>query len=196
MSRAVVDGCTPPGRFELPYVPGQRYVAFVDPSGGSSDSMTLAVAQMDPVDRTRAVLALVRDRKPPFSPAQVVLEFAAVLKGYGLSKVTGDRYAGEWPREPFRQAGITYEISERTKGDIYRDALPLLNSGRVELLDLKALTDQLCNLERRTARGGKDSIDHPAGGHDDIANAAAGAPLLASASRAPMRISAAALAAV
>ena len=29
-------------------------------------------------------------------------------------------------------------------------------------------------LERRTARGGRDSIDHTPGGHDDLANAAAG----------------------
>ena len=41
------------------------------------------------------------------------------------------------------------------------------------------LVQQLATLERRTARGGKDSIDHPPGGHDDIANAIAGAALLA-----------------
>jgi hypothetical protein len=29
-------------------------------------------------------------------------------------------------------------------------------------------------LERRTARGGRDSIDHPPGQHDDLANAVAG----------------------
>lgn len=29
-------------------------------------------------------------------------------------------------------------------------------------------------LERRTARGGKDSIDHGRGSHDDVANAVAG----------------------
>jgi hypothetical protein len=40
---------------------------------------------------------------------------------------------------------------------------PLLNSGRVELLDNSRLISQLCNLERRTARGGRDSIDHPPG---------------------------------
>jgi hypothetical protein len=34
----------------------------------------------------------------------------------------------------------------------------------------------LTNLERRVARGGRDSIDHPSGSgfHDDIANAVAG----------------------
>ena len=37
------------------------------------------------------------------------------------------------------------------------------------------LVNQLCGLERRTARSGKDSIDHGPGGHDDLANAVAGA---------------------
>jgi hypothetical protein len=34
---------------------------------------------------------------------------------------------------------------------------------------------QVTSLERRTARGGRDSIDHAPGAHDDIANAVAGA---------------------
>ena len=54
-------------------------------------------------------------------------------------------------------------------------ALPLINSGRVELLDRPRLVAQLCGLERRTAWGGRDSIDHGPGGHDDVANAVAGA---------------------
>jgi hypothetical protein len=34
-------------------------------------------------------------------------------------------------------------------------------------------------LERRTARGGRDSIDHGPHGHDDLLNSAAGALVLA-----------------
>ena len=34
--------------------------------------------------------------------------------------------------------------------------------------------NQLASLERRTARGGRDSIDHAPGAHDDIANAVSG----------------------
>ena len=34
--------------------------------------------------------------------------------------------------------------------------------------------NQLIGLERRTARGGRDSIDHGPGGHDDVCNAVAG----------------------
>ena len=65
-------------------------------------------------------------------------------------------------------------MADKPKSDIYRDFLPLLNSGEVELLDHTKMINQLINLERRTARSGKDSIDHPPGGHDDLINSAAG----------------------
>jgi hypothetical protein len=176
VSREAVEACVVPDRRELLAVPGLYYVAFVDPSGGSQDSMTLAVAHRD---EGRAVLDAVRERKPPFNPSEVVSEFATLLKTYRICTVTGDRYAGEWPREQFRHHGIDYRVSEKVRSDLYRDLLPLLNSAQVELLDNSRLFGQLCSLERRTARGGKDSIDHAPGAHDDIANAAAGAVVLA-----------------
>jgi hypothetical protein len=51
--------------------------------------------------------------------------------------------------------------------------LPLLNA-RLDLLDDRKLVAQLCGLERRTTRAGKDSIDHAPGGHDDLVNVVAG----------------------
>jgi hypothetical protein len=57
---------------------------------------------------------------------------------------------------------------------LYGALLPLLNSGRIDLLDNQRLMMQLVNLERRTARSSKDSIDHPPGQHDDLANVVAG----------------------
>ena len=80
-------------------------------------------------------------------------------------------------------------MSDRAKSDLYRDLLPQLNSGQVELLDLPRLTKQFCDLERRTARGGRDSIDHAPGAHDDVANAVAGALLEAAGGRGPLVIS-------
>jgi hypothetical protein len=76
--------------------------------------------------------------------------------------------------EQFSRHGIKYEQSAKPKSEIYQDVLPLINSGRVDLLDDKRLVSQIAALERRTARGGKDSIDHPPGGHDDLCNAALG----------------------
>jgi hypothetical protein len=134
--------------------------------------MTLAVAHRE---GDRAVLDALREVRPPFSPESVVAEFAPLLKTYRVTKIRGDRYAGEWACEPFKKFGINYEPSAKPKSDIYRDALPLINSGRVSLLDNQRLVAQLAGLERRTARSGRDSIDHAPGGHDDIANAACGA---------------------
>jgi hypothetical protein len=45
---------------------------------------------------------------------------------------------------------------------------------------------QLRFLERRTARGGKDSIDHGPGQHDDLANSVAGALCLAAHCKKPL----------
>ena len=150
---------------------GVTYSAFVDPSGGSGDSMTLAIGHQE--DNV-AVLDAIRERRPPFSPEDVVREFAATLKTYRITEVQGDRYAGEWPRERFREHGITYEPAAKPKSDLYRDLLPAINSRMVDLLEDARLFAQIVGLERRTARGGKDSIDHAPGAHDDVANAVAG----------------------
>jgi hypothetical protein len=173
LNREVIEAAVTPGLFEIPPMPGTVYSAFTDPSGGSQDSFTLGIAHRD--DNGHGILDCVRERRVPFSPDQVCEEFAAVLRSYGVHEVTGDRYAGEWPRERFDQHGVTYEPSERPKSDLYRDFLPVINSGRCELLDNVRMVAQLVSLERRTARGGRDSIDHPPGAHDDLANVAAGA---------------------
>lgn len=172
IKREVVEAVVSSGVYERAPLRRVSYVAFVDPSGGSADSFTLAVAHRE--DK-KAILDALREAKPPFSPEHIVADFAALLKTYRIAKVQGDRYAGEWPREQFRKHGIGYEPSAKPKSDLYRDLLPALNSGGVDLLDHPRLVNQLVSLERRTARSGKDSIDHPPKGHDDVANAVAGA---------------------
>lgn len=148
------------------------YIAFVDPSGGSSDSMTLAIAHKE---GETEILDALRERKPPFSPEAVVEEFASLIKSYRCSKVYGDRYGGDWVAEQFQKRGVFYEPSLKPKSELYGDLLPLVNSGAADLLDHERLVTQLVSLERRTSRGGRDSIDHAPGGHDDVANAVAGA---------------------
>jgi hypothetical protein len=192
IAREVVDHAITPDRFELPPMSHVTYTGFVDPSGGSTDSMTLAIAHRD--QDGRVILDLVREHRPPFSPEAVVREFSALAKMYRLHTLTGDHWGGEFVREPFRTHGIKYDPSDKPKSDLYRDFLPLANSGKVELLDHARLATQLCALERRTARSGRDSIDHAPGGHDDIANAVAGALVLAATARPPMRISPGAMA--
>jgi hypothetical protein len=139
--------------------------------------MTLAIAHKDSASDL-AVLDAIREIRPPFSPADAVAEFVSLLKTYRVEQVSGDHWGGLFVRQPFEP--IEYLLSKQSKSEIYRDTLPLLNSRRVQLIDSLRLISQLCGLERRTARGGRDSIDHAPGAHDDIANAACGALLLAS----------------
>ncbi len=54
------------------------------------------------------VLDLVREVRPPFSPAQVVKEFVEVLRKYSVNEVSRDRYAGMWPREQFQNECVEY----------------------------------------------------------------------------------------
>jgi hypothetical protein len=78
-------------------------------------------------------LDLIRERKPPFSPEAVTEEFAKTIRGYRCTKVWGDRYGGEWPREQFRNYGVDYEPSEKPKSDLYKELLAPINSGALAI---------------------------------------------------------------
>lgn len=168
-----IDRATDEDTSERPPRAGVSYFAFADPSGGGSDAFTLAIAHRNPDGQT--VLDVCRARRPPFSPESVVTEYAALLKTYGLHSVTGDKYAAGWVVEAFAKQGVTYQHSEKSKSEIYLEVEPMFAQGIARLLDIRQLLTELRLLERRTARGGKDSVDHPPRGHDDLANAACGA---------------------
>jgi len=180
VSEEVILSAIEPGLYELPYIASHYYTGFVDVSGGSSDSYTLGIAHYDEVTR-KVVLDLVREWMVPFSPMEVTRQAVSILKAYGISEVTGDRYGGEWPREQFEEGGINYNLSPKTKTELYQDLLPMLNSGTAQLVDMRTLKNQLKSLERRTQRGGREIIDHPPKAKDDVANAAAGAVVLCNA---------------
>ena len=191
LSEEVVSPLILQGVFEIPPTSGAHYTGFVDAaSGGGADSMTLGIAFMD---AKVATLACLIERKPRFDPETVTAEFAETQKRYRISRVKGDRWAAGFVDAAFRRNGITYEASDLTKSDIYREAMPLINAGQVRFLDNRKLTVQLLGLERRVARGGKDNIDHAPGGHDDLCNAACGALVNANA-RQPLVISEGAMA--
>jgi terminase large subunit-like protein len=180
VSREVVEACVDDGVFERAPLSSIRYFGFADPSGGSADSFTAAVAHQD---GDQVILDAVREVRPPFSPEVVAKQFAEFFLSYQVSAIRSDHYAGEWPKEQFRKHGVDCLPADKTRSELYLEMLPKLNSRRVALLDDKRLFAQLVGLERRTSRAGKDSIDHAPGGHDDVANAAAGAIVYAAARR-------------
>jgi hypothetical protein len=181
IAREAIESCIDRGVHERSPMPGVTYFGFTDPAGGSGqDAMTLAICHLED---SVVVLDCLRERRPPFNPSDTASEFIETLKDYGITIVHGDRFAGEWCRQPFRDQGVFYKLSEKDKSALYRDALPILNSRRVVLLDNRTLIGQLCALERSTGQTGRDRIDHPRGAHDDLANVAAGAICIASQKR-------------
>ena len=177
-----VRACVVDGRYEL--APDSRfdYIAFVDPSGGSHDAMTLAIAHWE--DGV-VVIDCLRERRSPCSPDAAVREFAETISRYRLHEATGDRYGASFFSELFAQNGVSYDISKKSKTDLYLDLVPRINSGKIELLDDHALVTQLLALERKPTTSGRESIDHPRGQLDDLANAVAG---VATMNREPAKI--------
>lgn len=169
-----IMGCVSLGVNERGREAGKSYFAFLDPAGGSGkDSFTIAIGHKDKTTGL-FVVDCIRETKPPFSPDAVVESYAAILKSYGIKRATGDKYAGGFVPDNFKKHGITYDASAKAKSDLYRDALPLINSKKVDLLDHPKMVQQFVGLERRAARSGKDSIDHAPNSHDDVCNAVAG----------------------
>lgn len=154
----------------LPPREGETYFGFVDPNGGGADEFTMAIAHRE---GELTVVDGVWGRHG--SPASIAQEFAAILKSYRVSRVKGDRYAGRWPRDEFQKHGIEYVPSDRDRSQLYLDFMARINSDAVLLPPDPKMQRQFSNLERRAHRGGRDTIDHPPGAHDDRANAVAGA---------------------
>ena len=131
-----------------------HYVPFTDLSGGGADDATLGIAH---ARDGRAILDCLIDQGPRtkglFSPEQAVATFAAVLQTYGCATVTGDRYAGEWPRQAFLKHGITYRPAELTRTQIYTAFEPLLNSGASRLA---GSADRACAADRPRAQRRED----------------------------------------
>jgi hypothetical protein len=86
VSREVVQAAVNVGVYERAYDHTLTYAGFVDPSGRSADSMTLAIAHFD-YARQAVVLDCLREVRPPFSPEAVTEEFCQILASYQLKSV-------------------------------------------------------------------------------------------------------------
>jgi hypothetical protein len=115
--RDAVEACVMEGRFELQPVANIKYVAFADPSGDSSGSMTIAHREGE-----NAVLDAVREVKPPFSPEAVVGDFATLLKTYRIGTVTAiDTLVRDARLEQHRKACKGVPFVARTKWNRERE---------------------------------------------------------------------------
>ena len=160
-----MDGAVAVGRHEPAPVTGLTYTATVDPTGGGADTFSFAIVHVETEGEDRAVVqdvmrgwGRVGGQAPDL--VGVVREIAATCRAYGLTEVTGDRYAAGWVRQAFQEAGLMYRESAVDKSRAYLEAEPLFARGAVVLLDHPALLRELKTLERRPRAGGKDVVDH------------------------------------
>jgi hypothetical protein len=169
---ALIDGAIEHGRpLELPPLTSSYYKAFTDASGGRGDAYTLCIGHKE---GEYFVIDVIRGTHPPFDPHEVTRQYAALLKQYRISEVTGDHYAAEWVSGSWRDRGVIYIRSEQNKSAIYLEALPLFARGLIRLPDHARLLRELRLLERHTHRSGKDTVDYGRNGYDDYANSVCG----------------------
>jgi hypothetical protein len=166
-----IAAVTPAGVRELAPERGRSYVAHLDAATGSGeDAAALAIACHD---GERGVLCAVRQWKPPFSPAAMARDSAALLRTYHVSDVTIDRFAPGLVADLLRREGISARPAGHDTSAAFVELLAGVNADRVRLLDDPVLLRELSRLERRPGVSGRDHVGHPPRGHDDIAAAAA-----------------------
>ena len=175
---AWVEDAVHPHRYELSPRDGVQYHGAVDPSGGGPDAFTMAICHAEGSGNSlRVVVDVVkgwsRHGSHSVDLSGVVAEIAAVLKRYRVTRVTGDRYAGQWVTQAFAGVGISYKESSTDKSAAFVELEPLFAEGRIDLLEHPQLVKELKSLERRLRAGGRVFVDHPHGGHDDHATAVA-----------------------
>jgi len=179
ISRSAVEACVGDYR-ELPPRNGVVYFLFLDAASGSENGDSYAIS-VGHKEGDQIVIDAVCETIPPFSPAAVVDDVLLPLcKAYKVTRAWGDNYAGNFPKELVRKAGLYYDLWPQHKSEIYRDPLlPLINSKRITLPRIDRLINQCCQLERSVKRSGRDEISHPTHGHDDLINSVAGAAAVA-----------------
>ncbi len=120
-----------------------------------------------------AVVDATIEIRSPCDPAAATRQVCDLLKAYKLTSTIGDKYASGWTSGEFAKHGIRYQYSDKSCSDTYLAVLPAFNAGKIRLLDNRRLATQFSNLTRRTTAMGRDVVDHPVAGMDDLAAATA-----------------------
>lgn len=172
VSADAVKVCVIPGRYELLPRACGTYTCFADASTGTGgDSFAAAIGHLR---GETLVVDAIRNYQPKFSPQSVVCEICDLCKRYQITTIYSDAYASGFVAELISKNGLSHEIVQHNKSQLYTNLLSVINSQKIELLDDPRTLQELINLERRTGFAGRDRIDHPPGCHDDSANAVAG----------------------
>ena len=112
-----------------------------------------------------------RNDKIPYSK---IVAFICWLRksGFNISRVSRDQFQSEYLAQELEQQGFTVDkISLDKKPDGYDSLHTVISEQRIDLLDSKAVQDELVHLQRDLNTG---ICDHPIGGGKDGSDALAG----------------------
>jgi hypothetical protein len=177
----VIEACTDWGVTERPPQPDTQYFAFADAASGTGqDSFALAIGHLE--NERTVVIDLIRERKPRFVAADLVQEYADVLRDYGINEIMSDNYAAGLTSDEWRRNEIRFQKCKNDTAENYLCTLPMLTSpGRIHLLDNATLRTQLSGLERRVVSG------HETVGHRHVQSAHEGSGCRVRTPRRPRR---------
>ena len=175
LSREEVLAAVAKGRRELMPRRDKKFVAYIDIASGAARGDD-AVAAVGRREGGKVILYKLIRYRPPFNPLEVIRLMCRELKNdWGIQKVTGDFYGGQFTPQTFAANGIRYRKAELNSSQLLNEFGKRLRSNEVELLDDEDLIKQACQLVRKCTPGQDvEKISHPAGGHDDLVVATAG----------------------
>ena len=157
---------------------GGDLFAFCDlASGGGRDGAGLAVAERLPDGRAALIDAW--HWTPPFTPEAAIAEGAAALKALSINAVSGDLVSKGFQAEAWARHGIAYRENSTSASDLYAAVLGPVLAGRVDWINHPVMIAEFRGLVESARATGKPRVTHPGGQHDDLANSAAGALVLA-----------------
>ncbi|MGB6284197.1 MAG: hypothetical protein WBG18_07240, partial [Xanthobacteraceae bacterium] len=111
--------------------------------------------------------------KPRFVATDVIAEFAAIAREYGVTSVMSDNYGGGLVGDDWERKGLKWDKPLHTTSENYLRLPALLTSpGRVRLHDSTTLRSQLSGLERHVTSG-HEAVRHGSAAHDDVATSVA-----------------------
>jgi hypothetical protein len=172
-----VQACVIKGRHFLPPIEDVTYAAAADPAfarGGDQFSFAIGhrVGKGEGAVFVLDQLKAWRGREAPLNSDLVLDEIAELAHIYGIDEIVSDQYSVHVLTDALRRRDIKLRaqpLYSELKGEIFSSLKRAINTGRIELLDDRALVSELINLEIRPSPAGKPRIQASRGGKDDLA---------------------------
>ncbi len=162
-----------PQHYDLPYMPGHRYVAAMDPATrGNAWTLVIATKGSDGVRRIVRAREWRGSPSAPLSPKAIMLEVKGHLEAYGLRWVTTDQAAVDYLKD-LCPKGVSLREAPWTQGnkaEAFEHVLKLAQSDMLELPpDPQVKADMLGIRKVFTRTGVQYILAESKGRHSDYA---------------------------